>query len=294
MSPPVGLSWAACSEVGRRRDQNEDAWAGEVGGDTAAPRGLFIVCDGMGGHARGEEASALAVRVLRQELAWILDEPWPDDSTLLKRLRDAVLAANATLFEWNEEAARAARERAGTTLVVVALSGVRACLAHVGDSRIYRLTAGGLDRLTTDHNVANREIERGERTEAAWQRADARHLTQALGPRPTEFLRPDVRVLTVEQDALFLLCTDGLSDQDFLERDGVSILAPLIVATADLSAGCRALVDAANDANGHDNLTGLLVRVTGPAAAARPRVPTTERVVLPADPVLDPERSSAA
>ena len=283
MSGTPLVAWAARSHVGRRREQNEDACFGEVRDASGAlpPRGLFVVCDGMGGHARGEEASALAVEVLRAELDWALAGEWPDDSTLLRRVRDAVLAANRAVFEWNEQGDRTARERAGTTVVLLILCGARACLAHVGDSRAYRLSRGGFELLTADHNVANREIARGEGADTAWRRPDARHLTQAIGPRAEEHVRPDVRLLPLEEDTLFLLCSDGLSDREFVDRLGADILRPLLDGEADLRAGCHALIDAGNGANGHDNLTAVLVRVTGAAESApRSRVPTTERIVL--------------
>jgi len=287
VSEGVRVAWAARSDVGRRREQNEDACFGEPR-EVAPAGGLFVVCDGMGGHARGEEASALAVQVLRRELDWALTGEWPDDSTLLRRVREALLAANTAIFAWNEQASRSARERGGTTAVVLLVAGARVCLAHVGDSRIYRLTRGGLDRLTTDHNVASREIGNGEPVASAWRRPDARHLTQALGPRASDRVNPDLRVLALDEDALFVLCSDGLSDQDFLDRRGVEVLRPLLARDADLVAGCGALVDAGNAVNGHDNLTALLVRVSGPTGdPARPRVPTTERI--PAPPVA-PER----
>ena len=277
----VRVTWAARTDVGRRREQNEDAYFGEDRRG-APPGGLFVVCDGMGGHARGEEASALAVQVLRQELDWAVTGEWPDDSTVLRRVRSALLASNGAIFEWNEQAGRSARERGGTTAVVLLAAGARVCLAHVGDSRIYRLTRGGLDRLTTDHNVASQEIANGATVAAAWRRADARHLTQALGPRSSDRVNPDLRVLALDEDALFVLCSDGLSDQDFLDRRGLDVLRPLLARDADLVAGCGALVDAGNAVNGHDNLTALLVRISGVGgSAARTRVPTTERVPAP-------------
>ena len=279
MKAALALAWAARSDIGRRREQNEDAFWGEVAAGREPPRGLFLVCDGMGGHARGEEASARAIEVLRRALAWALGPaPWPDAAKLSRLVTDAVLAANAAIFEWNE--GNSGTERGGTTLVLLLVAGRQACVAHVGDSRVYRLHAGGLAPLTTDHNVANREIARGESAEAARRRPDARHLTQALGPRPADAVRPDIRLIDVDADSLFLLCTDGLSDGGFVERAAPTLLAPLLDGAADLGAGCDALIREGNAANGHDNLTGLLVRLTGVGARVA-RTPTTERVPAP-------------
>jgi protein phosphatase len=280
MTEPLALAWAGRSDVGSRREQNEDAFWGEAAPGGGPPRGLFIVCDGMGGHARGEEASARAVEVLRRELSWALGaEPWPDAAALTRRVQDAVLTANAAIFEWNEQSGGSGRERGGTTLAMLLLAGRQACVVHVGDSRVYRLHGAGLTQVTADHSVANREIAHGEAPAAARKRADARHLTQALGPRPADAVRPDVRLLELDRDSLFLLCTDGLSDGGFVERAADSLLAPLLAAGADLGAGCAALVSEGNRANGHDNLTGVVVRLSGLGTSARAvKTPTTERV----------------
>ena len=274
----VALAWAARTDIGRRREQNEDAWAGEAQASAGAPpRGLFAVCDGMGGHAGGEEASAMAVDALRRSLAWSLSDPWPEPAALSGRVRDALLLANRAIHERNE--GRQDKARAGTTAALLLVAGTDACLAHVGDSRVYQVTAAGARQLTADHNVAGVEIARGADPAQAWARPDARHLVQALGPRPDEHVRPDVQLLTVEEDSLFLLCTDGLSDNGFVESQERALLRPLLAPAADLEAGGQALIEAANAANGHDNLTAVLVRITGlRAGRPRSRVPTTARV----------------
>jgi len=274
----LALAWVARTDIGRRREQNEDAWAGEARAPAGAPpRGLFAVCDGMGGHAGGEEASALAVDALRRSLAWSLSEPWPEPAALSGRVRDAMLLANRAIHDRNE--GRQDKGRAGTTAVLLLVSGTDVCLAHVGDSRLYQITAAGVRQLTADHNVAGVDIARGGDPAQAWARPDARHLVQALGPRPDEHVRPDVQLLTVEEDSLFLLCSDGVSDNGFVERQERALLRPLLAPAADLEAGGQALIEAANAANGHDNLTVVLVRITG-ASGTRPRgrVPTTARV----------------
>ena len=246
------LSWAAATDVGRR-ERNEDAHG--------ALRGLFVVCDGVGGHADGEAASALAVSVVRRELEWALEADWPPPPALFDRVREAIATANQAIFELNESAGRLDKGRAGTTLVLLLVANGEACVAHVGDSRVYALTAAEATLLTRDHNVANREIRRGTPPEIAWQRADARHLVQALGPFSHEHIQPELAGHQIIEPTLFLLCSDGVSDGGFVEREGASRLTPLLGGDVSIEDGCRALVDAARRANGHDNATAIVVRV---------------------------------
>ena len=101
----------------------------------------------------------------------------------------------------------------------------------------------------------------GQPSELAWRRADARQLTQALGVAPDDQVNPSIAPLRIETDSLFLLCTDGVSDGDFVEQQADMLLFPLLEPGADLAAGCNALVETANERNGHDNLTAILVRL---------------------------------
>lgn len=272
MTPPT-VAWSAHTDVGRKRERNEDAAAGDLRVDpaTGEARGIFIVCDGIGGHAGGEEASTLAVSVLRERLGWVLAESWPEESELTRRVGEAMLAAHRAIAGRNDAADSSGRERSGTTAVLLLLSGRRGCVAHVGDSRAYLITPDASVQLTADHNVATREINRGESVEQAWALPDARHLTQALGPVPEEHVRPTVVPLAVDQDSLFLLCTDGLSDGGFVEAHEAQLLRPLVASEAEIETGCRTLVAAARTFDGHDNITALLVRVGGLGAAARAR-----------------------
>jgi protein phosphatase len=275
MTAPTA-AWSLHTDIGRKRERNEDAAGGDLRTDavTGEPRGVFVVCDGMGGHAGGQQASALAVSMLREQLAWVLGEPWPEPDEAQRRIERALGLAHTVIAARNDASEATGRERAGTTAVMLLLSGTRACVAHVGDSRAYLVTGAETLRLTADHNVATREASRGSPPDEARARPDARQLTQALGPMPVEHLRPTVTSLAVQQDSLFLLCTDGLSDGGFVEQHEAELLRPLLQADASLEAGCRALVGRGAEVNGHDNLTALLVRVTG--LGRQPREPTTD------------------
>ena len=257
----AALSWAAATDIGQRA-RNEDAYAGVANSlPGRSSRGLFVVCDGMGGHAAGDTASTLAVSMLRDELAWVLEPDWPSVETIEARVREAAAAANRAVFDMNEGRAATGRDRAGTTLAMLLVGNGEAFVAHLGDSRVYLVTERDAILLTLDHTVANREIRQGASPEVARQRADARHLTQALGPFPDKDLRLEVRSYRVVEPALFVLCTDGVSETELVEREAVRLLQPLLAPGADLEAGCQALIVAARRTRGHDNMTAILVRV---------------------------------
>jgi protein phosphatase len=285
------VTWSVATDIGLKRERNEDAAGADVRVDpvTGEARGIFVVCDGMGGHAGGQEASSLAVGALRRRLGWVLEEPWPEPAEVSRLVEEALGHAHQAIAQRNDAAARSGRQRAGTTAVLLLLSGHRGCVAHVGDSRAYLVTGRETVQLTADHNVATREANRGESTQEAWARPDARHLTQALGPVLDEHLLPTVRPLALGQDSLFLLCTDGLSDGGFVETHEAELLRPLLAPGAEVEAGCRALVARARGFNGHDNITALLVRVAG--LGGESREPTTEpRPDTPTRPAPAPTR----
>jgi protein phosphatase len=119
----------------------------------------------------------------------------------------------------------------------------------------------GLEQLTVDHEVGQREIQKGVEPDIAYGRADAYQLTQAIGPRENAFVNPDIRFIEINEDSLFLLCSDGLSDNDLLENCWETHLLPLLSSRANLDQGAKELIDIANEHNGHDNITAVLVRV---------------------------------
>jgi protein phosphatase len=149
----------------------------------------------------------------------------------------------------------------GTTLVMVLVHNNQIAVAHVGDSRLYGLTRQGLSQLTVDHEVGQREINRGVEPAIAYARPDAYQLTQALGPRSNQEIAPTITYLTVSQDTLLVLCSDGLSDNELLESHVESHLAPLMRTKVNLEDGVADLIDLANDHNGHDNITAIVVRM---------------------------------
>ncbi len=275
------------TDVGRLRDHNEDCFfiasSYQKKSDnhtySLAARCLYVLCDGMGGHEGGEIASQLAAQTLSNyfEMHWPspsqvnategtaaelgkseAETVLPDEDTMIT----AVKLANQAIYDINEKEQRAGHERMGTTLVLVLLQGTSAVVAHVGDSRLYQYTRRvGLRQVTTDHEVGQREIQRGVDPAIAYDRPDAYQLTQALGPRDQESLFPSVSYLHFSEDTLLLLCSDGLSDNNLVEDYLDTHIDPILREKKGLTAGMDDLIRLANEVNGHDNITGVAVRL---------------------------------
>ena len=242
------MKLTACgrTDVGLLRKNNEDCCF------VAGQLGLFIVADGMGGHAAGEIASEMATRVVREQLSpLLLDRGKQED--LETALPDAIRQANHTLT--HAAADNPAWRGMGTTLTVLVLQASQALLGHVGDSRLYRWRGGILEQLSDDHSLIGDQMRRGIITAAEADISNLRNiLLQAVG------ISPDLDICLkqfplVEGDC-FLLCSDGLtgmlSDREIagiLERDPV------------LENACAALIEKALAAGGSDNITAILVRV---------------------------------
>ncbi len=235
------LRAAALSDVGRRRRTNED----RHGEDPAL--GLFLGADGMGGHTAGQVASGIAIEAMLEAA-----RACTAGGSLTERLRTAVARANEQIF-------RAAAERQelagmGTTLVALLVCGGRAAVAHVGDSRVYRVRGGGIRQLTDDHSLVGELQRRGEISADAAREHPHRHvLTRALGVR-TE-AEPDLGELTVDPEDVFVLCSDGLTHHVRDEE-----IAKAVAGEPDLDGACGRLVALANARGGEDNVTVLLVR----------------------------------
>jgi PPM family protein phosphatase len=236
------LSSFAGSDVGRVRSGNEDShFCGQT---------VFAVADGLGGHQGGEVASAAAV----EPLAGLDGRSFKDAGEAAEALAAAIREANEAILE------RAAGDPAlygmATTVTAAAAGDGYLQLAHVGDSRAYLLRGGTLEQLTTDHTVVGELVRRGRLTpEQAAIHPERSILTRAVGldPRvPVDLPDP----LELEPEDQVLLCSDGLTEA---VADGR--IAELLSAAPDGHAACRALIDAANDAGGPDNITVVLVRV---------------------------------
>lgn len=263
----ISLEYSGYTDVGRQRDHNEDYFAIDSqihklelpSHHQVKGRGLYILCDGMGGHAGGEVASELAVNTIHR----FFEESWQDGMLpSAETIKEAVYLANQAIYDLNQDQSRSGIARMGTTLVMLLLQDNQAAIAHVGDSRLYSITRKrGLEQLTIDHEVGQREIARGVEPSIAYGRPDAYQLTQALGPRHQNYIYPDITFFDISESMLFLLASDGLSDNDFVEIIWEEHLQSLLNSGTSLEKGVQNLIELANEHNGHDNITAILVRV---------------------------------
>ncbi|MEZ0229470.1 MAG: PP2C family serine/threonine-protein phosphatase [Planctomycetota bacterium] len=262
------------SDVGRKRLSNEDSY------HTSDEDGFGIVCDGMGGHQGGEIASRLAVDVLTDSLA--------RGGPLLARQKGKKLAhlrslAKDMVLEWtqraNDEIFKQGGEntplktRMGTTLALVLLVEDFVVVAHVGDSRVYRIRDGAVERLTEDHSVIG-----PSRSPRAWGTAPKRRkfVTKALGTRST--VEPDIRLEDARGGDVFVLCSDGLSDA-VKPEEMVEIVQK---AGEDRRVALRSLVHLANKRGGRDNITVVLAEILQSAPKRRDSGEgSTEALFLP-------------
>ncbi len=253
------------SDVGRQRQRNEDAFGVQtllnyqqtLSGQTLDVKGLYVLCDGMGGHAGGDVASQLAVDTLRQ----YFHSEWVGELPTTEMIREAIEHTNHILYDLNQQGVRSGVGRMGTTLVMAVVADNQIRIAHVGDSRLYRLTRQrGLEQVTVDHEVGQRAIQEGIDPQTAYSSPDAYQLTQALGPRDESYLQPDIQFLEVDEDTVLILASDGLTDNDLLETYQSTHLDPLLESQNSLADGVQGLIDLANQHNGHDNITIVLIR----------------------------------
>lgn len=284
---PLRLRVAGATDTGNVRDHNEDTCyptAEDLKQRTKEPHNRLIpyfsvVCDGVGGHDGGEVASQSAVLSLKPLILSLINEAAeatePTSPHLLAlQLEESIRVINNTIAAQNDSQGRSSRQRMGTTLVMAlqlpqrvrTSTGVEygnaheLYLAHVGDSRAYWITSDYCQRLTVDDDVAAREVRLGRCLyREALQRGDAGALTQALGTRDGEFLRPNVQRFILEEDGLLLLCSDGLSDNDLVELFWADYAPATLKGEMPLETAVQWLIDLANERNGHDNTSVVMV-----------------------------------
>jgi protein phosphatase len=247
-----GYMMIGMTDPGQIRLKNEDHIA------TQPDTGLAVLADGMGGHQAGEVASHLAVEVILRHLndAYATDRGQSVES----RLGHAVRRANAAIYE----AAHSRPDYAGmgSTVVAVLVRNGNIVVAHVGDSRLYRLRASRLEQITEDHSVVQELVNRGLFTREEAQQSVGKNLvTRALGVDPE--VAVDVTTLPCENGDTFLLCSDGLNDVVSDEEIGTTIVA----AGSNLYTAAFRLVALANQRGGPDNISVILIRREEQAAA---------------------------
>ena len=249
------LTMAGLTDPGRLRHHNEDHVA------VHPEVGLAVLADGMGGHNAGEVASRLAVNTILQHcLHAMAAEPDPVAGQESKScsheqsaLHTAVEAANTAIHEMARHNPECAGM--GSTVVAAVFHNDSLCVAHVGDSRLYRLRDGRLQLLTEDHSVVQELLNRGLLTpEQARQSVSKNLVTRALGVDAR--VQIDMGAHATEPGDLYLLCSDGLNDV----LTDVQIESLLAAHGADPDAAAHRLVDATNQAGGPDNISVILVR----------------------------------
>jgi len=255
------IDFAERSDTGRVRDHNEDA----IGTD--GDIGLMVLADGMGGYNAGEVASGIAVQIITElatEAAEREDRADIDAHSGLMRqsiiLRDAVYRANKIIFQTAQSQTHC--EGMGTTLVACMFSDNKVSIAHVGDSRAYRLRGGQFEQVTLDHSLLQELVDRGfYSAEEAQHSTNRNYVTRALGVEPT--VEVEVHEHEVLPDDLYLLCSDGLSDM--VEDEDIHLTISTFNASLDVVS--QQLVELANNQGGRDNISVMLAQVIESFAA---------------------------
>lgn len=248
------LQFYGASDVGRKRDLNEDSFI------VSEKAGFILVCDGMGGHAAGEVASRIAVETIEtifqldqnriQSVLSEIDDSFPETA---KKLNTAIRMANRRIYRMALQ--NPTQTGMGTTVVslAVTLDGL-ACIAHVGDSRAYRIRRGEIEPLTVDHSFIAELVQDRELTkEEAKSIGPKNVITRALGTKYA--VKVDLRIEPMEEGDIYLLCSDGLSGQ----VEDEEIRKTLIETNGDLKLASERLIQKANDSGGPDNITVALL-----------------------------------
>ncbi|MBD2530338.1 protein phosphatase 2C domain-containing protein [Nostoc flagelliforme FACHB-838] len=253
------------TDTGPSRQRNEDACSppsGTLVSKPPQPTALAIVCDGIGGHEGGNVASNLAIETIQQQVQQLTKVPYDhiDPSLLLSDLEKAVAIANDKISQRNDGENRQGRQRMGTTLVMALPVAHEMYITHVGDSRAYWITRHGCYQVTLDDDVASREVRLGYAIyREAVQQSAAGSLVQALGMGPSNSLHPTSGRFMLDEDAVFLLTSDGLSDFDRVEEYWETEILPILGGEANIATVADKLIEIANTKNGHDNVTVALV-----------------------------------
>ncbi len=240
------LLYSARTDVGMIRSGNEDNFAVDANGD----RGLFVVADGMGGHAAGEVASEMAVQIIGLELASLKNI---DDNASGDKVMDALKKANRNIHD--RTIAEVDKQGMGTTASVLIVANNRYLIGQVGDSRVYLLRDGALKQLTKDHSYVQEQVDAGFLTpEQARYHPYSNVITRCVGASPE--VQPDVYQGDVKVGDLFLVASDGLTGMVDDRR-----LHMLLMSRAEPERKVHSLIAEANGRGGLDNITAIVVQV---------------------------------
>ncbi|MBB63987.1 MAG: serine/threonine protein phosphatase [Waddliaceae bacterium] len=246
---PFRVTSYAVSDIGRVRDENQDAWMG------LEKEHFFAIADGMGGHNGGRVAAEETLR----HLSFLIKEKYASNSLSLDDgeemelfLSDAIQEVNKAIYWMGQHDARL--EGMGCTLCCVLFLNKQLVIGHVGDSRIYCLRRGCLVQLTKDHSLLRELIDMGQLNEQGAREFNLKNIiTKAIGI--ADEVHPAMNSIQVDEGDLFLLCSDGLSDLISPEQ-----IEECLKADCSLEEQGKQLVEMANEAGGKDNITVLLLK----------------------------------
>ena len=259
------LAFAAKTDVGLKRTNNEDNFA------VIQSAGLYVLADGMGGHASGQVASTMCVSHVAQYICEMARQPGfklsfptkPEWSFEAKLLANAIMYANERVFI--QSCKDRSMEGMGTTVTAIFNAPHGLVLAHVGDSRIYRVRKGEITQMTRDHSLMNHLIDKGElRPEDAANFANKNVILRAIGLK--DEVEVDIKEVPREKGDIYMMCSDGLSD---LVSD--SMICKTIAEAHTLDDACSSLIGLALKAGGKDNVTVVCVSVEEDDAAQQPK-----------------------
>jgi protein phosphatase len=230
---------------------------------------VVVLADGMGGYNAGEVASGIAVAVITTGMQQALDQREPaqpasggGEAQGLAMLRDEIRKANTAVYQTAQNQPQCSGM--GTTLVATLFFDNSMTVAHIGDSRLYRLRGESLDQVTRDHSLLQEQIDSGMITKEQARFSQNKNLvTRALGIEPE--VEAEIHTYPVEPGDIYLLCSDGLNDM--VEDDDIRLT--LVTLKGNLQVAAEQLVQMANDNGGRDNVSVILVRVARPFPTSR-------------------------
>jgi len=255
MSLKGKLLCVGLTDTGRVREHNEDTIAWD------ANLGLLVLADGMGGYNAGEVASGIAVKTIVNLVREALEnedlmaaDPASGMSRTAIILRDAIVRANKIIFQTARTQPNC--EGMGTTVVGALFHDNRVTVAHVGDSRLYRLRGTGFEQITLDHSLLQELVDRGFYSpEEAQRAANKNYVTRALGVEAG--VEVEIQEHPAQRGDIYMLCSDGLSDM--VEDDDIHLTINTFGANLDTVA--KQLIQLGNDNGGKDNISVLLAQV---------------------------------
>jgi PPM family protein phosphatase len=249
------LRFVGLTDTGRVREHNEDTIALDQ------ELGLLVLADGMGGYNAGEVASGIAVKTIVNLVKEALEredllegDPGSGESRTAIILRDAIARANKIIFQTAHTQTQC--EGMGTTIVAALLHDNRITIAHVGDSRLYRLRNSHFEQVTLDHSLLQELVDRGFYSpEEAQRAANKNYVTRALGVEAA--VDVEIQEHPTQRGDIYVLCSDGLSDM--VEDDDIHLTINTF--GANLETVAKQLIQLGNDNGGKDNISVLLAQV---------------------------------